>query len=136
MKSKQVILPLVALVVVSVLAGGYYMYTSQINKEGSPGTFTLSIYYAGIKDNRTLDIEATGQENLFDIMNSNLDIEYETYTGLGHLVTGIDGVVSNVDISNYYWIFYVNGVKSNVGADLVIPAEGDIIQWNYEPFSP
>ena len=136
MRSKQIVLPLVSIIVLTVLIGGYYAYTAELEREGQPGKFTLQIYYANLKANRSLEIAVTAEQNLFELMDQNLNITYETYAGLGHLITGIDGVVSNVDISSYYWIFYVNGQKSNVGADLVFPIEGDIIQWNYEPFSP
>jgi hypothetical protein len=54
---------------------------------------------------------------VFDVLNDSFDIEFKEYSGLGKLVTGIDGVQQN---STHYWLYYVNNEFAQVAADKYI----------------
>ena len=51
------------------------------------------------------------------------------YPSLGFFVDSIGGK-KNAD--GYYWILYVNGTSSELGASSVVPHSGDAIEWRYE----
>lgn len=50
-------------------------------------------------------------------------------SSIGTFVLSINGV-ANTD--TYYWMFYVNGELSSVGADQYVTKAGDKIEWRYE----
>jgi len=130
---KKYLTPILIILTVGILASGLYFYQNTMEPNPSLGSFTLSIDFAGLKSNETKVIDIN-EENLFDLMLTHLNLTYENYSGLGHLITGIDGVISNRNLSNYFWIFYVNGERSNIGVDLFYPQDGDVVLWIYETF--
>ncbi len=57
------------------------------------------------------------------------DFKYEKYTGLGIFITEINEIKGG---RGGYWIYYVNGVRANVGVSNYKIKNGDIISWKYE----
>ena len=55
------------------------------------------------------------------------------YSGLGTLITSINGKISNQNRSDLFWIYSVNGKKATVGVSGYVLHEGDIVSWSYEP---
>lgn len=48
----------------------------------------------------------------------------------GRYVTSIDGVKQDLS-KGYDWLFYLDGVESDVGAAAVKPTGGQVVQWDY-----
>ncbi|MBI5310108.1 MAG: DUF4430 domain-containing protein [Actinobacteria bacterium] len=48
----------------------------------------------------------------------------------GRYVTSIDGVAQDLS-EGYDWLFYVDGVESDVGAAAVKPVAGQLVQWDF-----
>ena len=55
------------------------------------------------------------------------------YSGLGTLITSINGKVSNQGRSDLFWIYSVNGKKATVGVSAYVLRDGDVVSWSYEP---
>lgn len=51
------------------------------------------------------------------------------YAGLGFFVDSIDG---KKDTDDYYWILYLNGATSTLGASAQKVHQFDIVEWRYE----
>lgn len=59
----------------------------------------------------------------------DLNFKSSHYIGLGYFVQEING---RKNTGGNYWILYINGVYSAVGASQYILKEGDKIEWKYE----
>ena len=55
------------------------------------------------------------------------------YSGLGTLITSINGKVSNQSRNDLFWIYSVNGTKATIGVSQYVLAAGDVVSWSYEP---
>lgn len=64
----------------------------------------------------------------FDLLQQNAQINYKMYD-FGFFVEDINGIKSS---SDYFWAFYVNGVKAEKGADQIRLKVGDKTEWKYE----
>jgi hypothetical protein len=53
----------------------------------------------------------------------------QAYPSLGFFVESINGKKNAAD---YYWILYVNGISSSLGASAARIHSGDAIEWRYE----
>lgn len=54
------------------------------------------------------------------------------YSGLGMLITEINGIANNQDNNNLYWIYSVNGQKATKGVSVYALTSGDTVSWSYE----
>lgn len=54
------------------------------------------------------------------------------YSGLGMLIVGMNGKANNMDKSNLYWIYSVNGQKATKGVSEYILSPNDVVSWSYE----
>lgn len=61
--------------------------------------------------------------------NNKFDFKYTENTGLGVFIDEINGLKGGID---GYWIYYINGVESNVGVSNYKIKNEDIISWKYE----
>lgn len=92
------------------------------------GTATL------IVDGTTYQLTAPEGATLKDAMDrlqmeSTFTYSFRNYSGLGALVTAINGRASTGDM---VWILYVNGEKSSVGISAMRIRSGDVIEWKLE----
>ncbi len=83
---------------------------------------------------KTFEVKPAG-ENLFQIMKEisseeRIKLGYETYSGLGELITEI-GDKKNGAEDNKYWQFWINGFYAQVGASSYIVQPGDVIEWKF-----
>ncbi len=74
-------------------------------------------------------IPYTAEQSALAILRDSHAITTKTYS-FGEVVESIDGVNGGQD--SRYWIFYVNGKQSAVGAGEYIVKEGDSIIWNFQ----
>ncbi len=110
--------------------------TTTLTQTSILGTVTVEIIVSG-DDPTTTDVVETeyvatekeidfhADETLFDLVNENFDITYDTYS-FGHFVTKLDVLVPTA--SNYIGI-YVNGIYSMEGIDSISVNDGDTYQF-------
>ncbi len=122
-----------ALLGLSFFVSGPQVTQAPVQSEQSISQASLGIDFG---DGRveTFDVEVDGTGSLFQVLKNTLpekEIEffYESYSGLGELVTQI-GDKKNGE-GGKYWQFWVNGDYSQVGASSYIPKVGDIIKWKF-----
>ena len=99
----------------------------------SPGSSIITIDF-GDGATKTLKIQPDGVKTLFQIMKERfseegIELNYETYSGLGEFITQIGDKKNGEEDS--YWQFWVNGAYSQVGASSYIVKVGDIIKWKF-----
>jgi len=82
-----------------------------------------------------IDIPLTDVHSVYDLTNkagniSGLDLGWVEYPGLGSFLERVDDVSSDENQGDY-WIMYVDGVYSNLGASIMGISEGEHIVWVY-----
>ena len=61
--------------------------------------------------------------------NHGFSFSGRDFPGLGFYVEELNGKKSG---SGFYWILYVNGTSSELGASSVRVHPGDVVEWRYE----
>lgn len=102
-----------------ILASGVFLYTSRMT---SPAPSAARI----IKQSP----DKIG-ESALDLLARTEKITVKEYS-VGKLVESINGVKNGTD--NNYWILYVNGKQSQVGASDYKINKGDILEWRFEEY--
>jgi hypothetical protein len=82
----------------------------------------------------SLSFTATENSTVYEFMNKlknkdKINFTEKNYTGMGKFISEINGIKGN-GVKN--WIYYVNGVKAEVGVSNYKINKGDIISWKYE----
>jgi hypothetical protein len=135
MIAKQYFLIFVTGFLVLTLVGSGILYYNMTQVEPQIGIFdiTIEISYAGLKNNdsSTITVETYGNVTLFDVMNSSYELSYTVF-GIGYFIEGINRVYNNVNITNFYWIIYINGATANVGASQIKPQGNFVYLFSYE----
>lgn len=78
-------------------------------------------------ENTNLSVQAT--ESALDILRRTHTVEVKQYS-FGDIADSINGTRGGSN--GRYWIFYVNGKMSEVGAGEYHPKDGDQIIWKYQ----
>ncbi len=108
---------------------------SQINtKQYEVMNITVIIDFGGVQDNKVVEnINLTNYKTtVFDAILNCCNVTYNSYPGGAVYVTGIDGVIMNVDLSNHYWFYDVNNITSPVGASHYNLMNNSLIKWYYQ----
>lgn len=74
-------------------------------------------------------IVVRNEESALDILKRTHHLEIQTYS-FGDIVNGVDGISGGKD--GRYWIFYINGKQSDVGAGEYKVKDGDTIIWKLQ----
>lgn len=131
----------VSLIVIAVLALGFLSASFFVGTEAPaefpavsdvPRAARLAIDF-GDGELKSFTLEPHG-ENLFVLTKNKLfkeriELNYETYAGLGELITQI-GDKKGGD-GGRYWQYWINGAYANVGASSYVVKLGDTIEWKY-----
>lgn len=134
---KMVILPLLALIIVSG-AFAYHVATESGSDggEGEPVAVALMVNFSnGTVWQHTITLEK-GEATVFNVLmraaHENGFAVESTYFGQydSYFVDAIAGVGGE----GKYWLYYVNGEMGMVGADKMMVKEGDMIEWRLEEF--
>lgn len=80
------------------------------------GAFGDDLFYIYPSENKTA----------LDLLKMKHTVTVKTYSGIGDMVTGIDGQKPD---SKHFWEFFINGKSSNVGAGSYKPVDGDNLEW-------
>jgi hypothetical protein len=83
---------------------------------------------------QTYETYISGNESVLDLMNtvassSTFTFTGENYPSLGFFVESINGENNGHGL---YWILYVNGKSSDLGASSEIIKPGDTVEWRFE----
>ena len=73
------------------------------------------------------------QTTVFDILENNVDIEYNNNYSYGVFIESVDGIKNGDD--GKYWQYYINDVLGDVAADKKVLENGDIVEWRFEEMS-
>lgn len=89
-----------------------------------PASQTITIEAAAVR------LEATqGGKTAFALLLENLpDTGYKKYD-FGYFIESINNLKGD---NSHFWAFYINGNKSEVGADSVVVKPGDVVEFKYE----
>ena len=116
---------IIALVVaVLVIAGGASYDVAVHHQAPKPAVATT-------KPAPTTQLTYHGQEgkNALDLLKQHANKVETKSSSLGDYVTAING---NNGGGKKYWIFYVNGKESQVGASAYVTHSSDVIQWKLQ----
>lgn len=91
----------------------------------------LNINYNGVLPIEKINNTLLNNNSVFDLIKNNSNVNYEIYGKLFY-VEGINNVINNVNQTGYFWIFYINGIKSNKASNITFMNNNDIILWKYE----
>jgi len=88
----------------------------------------------GDRKSEIFTAEVDGTKNLLQVMEESLReneiiFTYESYPGIGELVTQIGGKKNGDE--NKYWQFWINGEYSMVGVSSYMVMGGDLIKWKF-----
>jgi hypothetical protein len=130
------IVTIVAVAMVLIAAGVFSTSKSWAPRDTQAvpigGTVTIAIDGMGTTT-ATIDTESTVLSVLTDLDSTNeaLKLGTTTYSGLGTLVTSMNGNTNGA--GGRYWQYAVNGVMPLIGADQYVLAPNDIVTWTFAP---
>ena len=70
------------------------------------------------------------QTTVFDVLENNIDIEYNNNYSYGVFIESIDGIKNGDD--GKYWQYYIDDALGNLAADKKILKDGDTVEWRFE----
>lgn len=127
---------IVFLLILTVVGFGSYQYVEdQKLGECTSITIQLHISYNDLipEDNFTFD--ANSCLSILKITEAVANVTVSYFYGPPY-VEAINGIHENDDLTNYFWIFYVDNVKSMTHAGTALQkanvVNGSLILWNYE----
>jgi len=94
---------------------------------------TVKIYYGGVKSSKIIEnITLTdGETTAFYATDKVCEIDGYGFPDNAY-IQEIDGVRENVDKSNYFWIYYINGEEAQIGCSAYNLEDGDEVMWIYQ----
>ena len=104
----------------------------------SPERVSQSIGVTFVVEHSTSTFSVSEGSTALDLMlkassSKTVTFTSKEYSGLGTLITSINGKVSNQNRNDLYWIYSVNGKKATVGVSQYVLHDGDVVSWSYEP---
>ena len=102
--------------------GGSYATNSEPSPKSSPPVLATATPYA------TVSYDGVDGQNALTLLKKSHQVETKTYD-FGELVEVIDGQKSD---ATRYWILYVDGAMSQVGADALQTKQGQKLEWRLE----
>lgn len=101
-------------------------------EESVPVVFVIALP----QETRTVNFSARAGDTVYDAMkalarDTNFDIQFKEFTGLGAMVQAINGVANDAR-ANKFWIYYINGALAKSGISSIKINSHDIITWHYE----
>ncbi|KKP89188.1 MAG: hypothetical protein UR93_C0001G0020 [Berkelbacteria bacterium GW2011_GWA2_35_9] len=127
MKNNKLFLSLA--VVILIVIGGYYLMQPALKDQDSR--------YNKDATNTNSQIESISYDgrdgiDVLTLLREKAEIETQDFgEDLGEYVLSINGKGAQED---YFWVYYVNGVKSDSTASKNITKNSDKVEWKYEKF--
>jgi len=136
----------VLLLVVAIILIGYgraknWLPLNIENKKSAPAVEKIAVADFKITleiGDKKYQAEVKPESTAYDLMKilqttRGLKFSAKEYAGMGALVEEIDGIKNDLK-ANKFWIFYVNGESSPVGASSYVLKNNDVINWKYEAY--
>jgi hypothetical protein len=79
------------------------------------------------KDSLTIELTGIDNKTVFDILNENHQIDYQS-SSMGVFVKAIDSIYNSSEI---FWLFSVNDSMAKTSSDKFMTKNGDIIKWHF-----
>lgn len=96
--------------------------------------YSLNVDYSGVLPRAHFSIRTNFTLNAYSILlYANLTVKVKYYGDMVY-VQGISGVIENLNKTNYYWFYYVNGELGDVASNYKILTNNTIVDWKYEPW--
>ena len=120
-------------------ASALYFYQEIQAIQQNYTTLRESVFYINITlnyDNGTVEIYdavyVAPKQTVFDALKTIADVNATYWDAYGSwLIDAINGVVSNANGNNRYWVYSVNGEHATLSADAYELSDGDQIEWIY-----
>lgn len=125
------------LLMVTVLGFGTYRYVDEMNSDlGSTLIIIqLNISYNDVIPDNHFEFEVNTSLSVLEITKSAVNVSVTYFYGLPY-IEAINGIKENDNLSNHFWIFYIDDVKSLIHAGVSLNKinvkNGSVILWNYE----
>ena len=107
---KYLVLGLLIVVIASLGINSYLSYTTKA-LEGEIRV-NAKIDFGTSEKNRMIEVK--NGTTVLEVLESIADVETKEYTGMGKLVTSIDGVKQD---SEHSWLYFVNGELASISVD-------------------
>jgi hypothetical protein len=119
----------------SISQAGNATQTPNVQSSGSTNeakSISVTVNIQGQKMIVSLPEKATVRDALHQLSVSGKITYKETYySGMGYFINAIEGI-ANASDGGHYWVFFVNGKKSSVGASAYELKGGDNIEWKFQ----
>ena len=124
MKNKKIWIAALALVAVVAIMAGIWIVTRPKAEDGVKSITVEVAHKDGKVNTFTIRTEA---ETLAEAMNEK-KLLGENFSGMYYT---IDGETTDYSVDESWWCLYIDGAKSNDGANDVIIADGVVYKWVY-----
>lgn len=149
-RGSLIIIGLAALLCISVLTTAttiyFYQESASVNQlleaaQSQYSSIRTSVIQVNIKidyvtgDSDTYNTYLAPKTTVFDALKTVAEVdatywqEYQSW-----LINAINGVVSNENNNNAWWVYSVNGEHAIVSADAYELKDGDRVEWTYQQY--
>jgi len=91
----------------------------------------------GAEDIFCSEVPVTPNQSVMELLKEHLDVETEYGGGFVNAINGFESGYSGKtgeERRKVDWFYYVNGILSDEGPAEYVPADGDVIWWDYRPW--
>jgi hypothetical protein len=116
-------------VAVLVVIGGVVGF--EVSSRDDTKSTTQASHSSQVRQSKQTEITYQGAagKSALDLLKQSYQAETKDYSGLGEMVTSINGKAAD---SKHFWAFYINGQQSQQGASSYITKANDKITWKLE----
>lgn len=133
-RSKLVIL-FISVIVLTCLAGCSAEADGDLASGGSTVIWVTRDF--GTEEIASFEADVGEGNNVMELLQKHLNVETEYGGGFVNAIEGLEsGYTGKASEEQRMqdWFFYINGILSGVGAPDYVPADKDVIWWDYHPW--
>jgi hypothetical protein len=136
-KIKKLTLIISLMIICGFLISTYYhkdptkpnISTTTANSSISPIQTTTLLIINGTKYGTQIAAPISAYNLMTQLQNENkITFQSKNYNGMGEFIEEINGVKNG----SKNWMYYVNGVKADIGVSNYKINPGDVVSWKYE----
>lgn len=134
-RSQSIVLTLISVAIIALLVTSIVQYyqADEIQDDDVIGSISISmnIEFANLTDSIYQKLNISSSLSVFDALLLVTTVNYTDYGSLVY-IEAINNVWSNQNLTNHFWIYYINGQRANIAANSYIVKASDIILWSYQ----
>ena len=134
-RSQSIVLSLISIVIIALLVTSIVQYyqVDEIQNDDVNGNISISINinFANLTDSIYKELNISSTLSVFDALLLVATVNYTDYGSLVY-IEAINNVWNNQNLTNNFWLYYINGQKASIAANSYILKAADIILWSYE----